>query len=139
MPNQISKQKLIDALKARKQRIIEDHAKKVKAYEKSIDKFRQLTLKNLKKVSDEIRLAKTPGEILDIIEGARVFTRLPRRYFNKPPIAAINKTLIELELLGDDILTVESRRNYLAILHGDDDSYDKEYSDDSEYESEEDD
>lgn len=138
MPNLINKEKLIKALKARKERIITNNAARVKNYTKEFEAYKKDILADLKEIEAKVKDAKTIKELRRVANDIFLVRNPPQPPHKKPPVAAINKILIELELLGDDVVTVESNRNYLDILHGDSDGNEKEYDDDEEESDEED-
>jgi hypothetical protein len=129
----LNKAKLIAALKVRRAAIVKNHAKRIKGFAKEIAAYRKESLACLKEIERQIKLARTCREIRqigdDVCVASRDYPRPPHKF---AATSAIDKILAELNLLDETVVTVESSRNYLDILRGDEDGTTKEYDDDED-------
>lgn len=128
----LSKAKLIKALKVRRAALVANHSKRVKGYSKQVEKYRLESLRGLASLDRAIRRAKTCREIkglgYDVSFADRDYPKPPHRV---APTAGVDKIILELQLLDESVVTVESSRNYLDALRGEYDN-EKEYDDDED-------
>lgn len=134
-----NKQKLIAALKARRQQIVTNNQKRQAEYKKEVEAYRQATIKML--LADIARVKKAPTDCSKIYSSWGREDDFPSRPKNKPhkrpAVAAIDKMLVELELCEETQLTLDASKNALSILRGEEDRYEREYDDDDDYDDEE--
>lgn len=134
-----NKQKLIAALKARRQQIVTNNQKRQAEYKKAVEAYRQATIKML--LAAIARVKKAPADCSKIYNcwGPDEDNQpdRPSKPHNRPATAAIDKMLVELELCKETQLTLDASKNALSILRGEEDRYEREYDDDDDYGDEE--
>ena len=130
---QLSKVKLVEALKKRKEDVQKIAEKRQKQYEAAKVKYKESALKKVESLISDLKKSETPKETYRIAERFRLsnYPSPPR----KQTTSSIDKALVELELLDDCVVTVESNKAYLSILSGDED-YDYNPDADAEYDDE---
>lgn len=129
----LSKTKLIGALTKRKEQVAKAAKRREVSYQKAVVAFHKRAVAAAEKLVEQIKATEDPRAIAEAINTFNI-GHCPRKP-GKQNSAAIDRALTELELLDDMTLTVESHKQYLNILSGDDD-----YGDDpdDDYEDDED-
>jgi hypothetical protein len=125
----LNKGKLLLALKQRRKRIIDNNKKRKLEYPKNVEKYRREVIAAIEALKVEIKFARKEKDIARLMHSGVITPDPPRKPHNKPPLAALDKAILELELCEETTLSVESSRNFLTILRGDEDGQEREFDD----------